>query len=341
VDFMKSVIKRDFDVELIYEQQSKAFFGAARPDYWHFVSWIYNEGKNDILQIYISRYYVAKEAAFLEDFCANISAEPNDKNSNSYSLHVRNSDCDYYLARDDVGRWHLCKEQGSFTPKGFPTILSDIIAEDIKRYKKAVSSLKKANDGWLLPRAKSFDGHPVVAESQSLIESIAFEKTLTGKLNARRFGIYSAYCTWRDRIVGTSVSMSLCRDLVEGQFEYDPEEISDRTVEIFMQVQQHLLSRPIWGSGLSVDIEEASNILHDGLSKLDSYQITQFHLLNGMHSGGLFYPLALILGVVSLQHYCDIFTEHCQPDSPDEQFVRSSAYFINMLGILTHEDCNN
>ena len=69
-----------------------------------------------------------------------------------------------------------------------------------------------------------------------------------------------------------------------------------------LKAQEALLDRPIWGligdGAIEMDAREATVILSDGMSKLTSYQLTQFYGMDQLHQAGLFLPMAMVINLL-------------------------------------------
>jgi hypothetical protein len=129
---------------------------------------------------------------------------------------------------------------------------------------------------------------------------------------------------------------SFFEELVDDQFIYDAEEdIYGSFMDLAILVQDELLSKRIWGKSIKVDRDEAVSIIQDGFSRLSDIQLAQFTLMNGMHSAGLFLPLAQVLGLNSWDTYIKWKTQPYKPDSEEEQSIRTETAIIKMLGELS------
>ena len=83
-----------------------------------------------------------------------------------------------------------------------------------------------------------------------------------------------------------------------------------------------------------MELSQAVRILSEGMASLTRTQRVQFILMNGMHSAGLFLPLAAVTGVISFDHYAYLITSGLQPDSPEEQDLRKETAYIQLYGEL-------
>lgn len=333
---MDLVIANDFNVELVLKKnKNESFFASRRKDAWHFVHSLTIHSKEEgishinteITQLHIPRYLVAEAIDSLMTF--------NKLLRDSHNI----TDPVYTAESDKVGIFSCGNRSYGIsiikTKKGLPKEFCNLLEDDVKLYQLSIDKVKLKEGLYVLPRAKSYLKHQVASSSKRLIEAISFERECRKRLDAHKFGIYSAFCTWRDFCCETGVVKSMMEGLVDFQFEFNAEEID---FEPFLQVasatQDQLLRKPIWGKGISVDRDEAVEILAEGFEKLSTIQRAQFELMNGMHQGGLFLPLAQVLGLNSWERYIEWSTEGLQPDSPEEQALRTEAAFIKMLGDL-------
>jgi hypothetical protein len=70
------------------------------------------------------------------------------------------------------------------------------------------------------------------------------------------------------------------------------------------------------------------------MASLTRTQRVQFILMNGMHSAGLFLPLATLLGLCDFDEYAHRMCQAWQPDSPEEQDRRKETAYIRLYGEL-------
>jgi hypothetical protein len=209
------------------------------------------------------------------------------------------------------------------------------LKKDIPALDKARSRVAEKEEFFCLQRLKTHAGHPIESKSRDLLEAIAFEKTTYPRLQAGNFGVYSAFCTFRDFETSIKFPDCLIAELLETQFGYDPAEVPDEVHEIFLKIQHQLLSKPIWGRGIKSELKTAAAILAEGIGRLSRTQRVQFILMNGMHSAGLFLPLATVVGLSAFETYADYMCKSWQPDSPEEQERRIQTAYIKLYGELT------
>ena len=339
---MIPMIENDFDVELIGTCGESALFGALRKGgteristsngpwqtnvmgVWHFVA-VTGDGKLfQTRQWHIPRYEMAREMAQRKkvfDQFGDRSASP--IAGEIAGLHMR-------MANPETLTVHLPEGQS------FPIdpVFALKLQADIKLLEKAQEKVCARGQGFYIHRLETAAGHPAESSSQALLEAIAFEKTTRPRMNAENFGIFSAYCSYRDFDVSIRMEDSLIRELLAGQFAYNPEELSKEIHDLFLKTQQLILSQPIWGRGIVMDISEAVPILATGMASLTRTQRVQLILMNGMHAAGLFLPLATILGLCDFEEYAHQMCEWWQPDSPEEQDRRKEIAYIRLYGEL-------
>jgi hypothetical protein len=327
------IIPHDFSVEAIYVDDHRGLFAAQRPDVVHLVKAIIKKREDgnyqtNISQDHIPRFLLAEAIHSQDEFNCLMRDE------STHGIPMATAEC------DDLGLYSrgtgIFDLQGYETSSGLPKSLWH---SDVEAYKISKEKVKYADGLYELPRSKSHTGKPVTSESRRLIEAIAFEREVFKKLNPRRFGIYSAFCTWKDFCEDVIKPRSFFEELVDDQLIYDANgDDYGPFMDLAIHVQDTLLSKCIWGKGVSVDKEEATNIIQDGFSRLTSIQLAQFTLMNGMHAAGLFLPLAQVLGLNPWETYIEWKTQCFQPDSAEEQSLRTETAIIKMLGELTYSD---
>ena len=334
---MDSIIANDFKVKLVFKKnENESFFAFRRKDVWHFVCSIINFDKEmnkintEIEQLHIPRFLVAEAIESLIHY---------------NELYRENCPENYPMVTEkseNIGFFSRGKNSYDIslikTKNGLPEEFCKTLEEDVDIYRSAIGKVKFKDNLYVLPRAKSYNKNPVASASKRLIEAISFERECKKRLDAHKFGIYSAFCTWRDFCFETELQKSIIEELVDFQFGFDAEEIDfEPFLHVASAVQEQLLKKSIWGKGISVNRDEAVDILEEGFRKLSSIQIAQFTLMNGMHQGGLFLPLAQVLGLNSWERYIEWSTDGFQPDSDEEQVFRTETAFIRMLGDLGTE----
>lgn len=217
-----------------------------------------------------------------------------------------------------------------------PEAIGESFGQDVGLLQKAGEQVRKINDHFSLPDERTFSGNLVDYPSQDLIQAIAFEKLQRGYLNAREFGIFSAYCTWRDFISGNPDKVAEIADgMANDLTNWDANEIGNEQYwESVFSIQDRLFEERIWGPGVDTDYDTVYSYMHVVLSKLSSIGFAQFNLLCGMQSGGPFHPLALLMGQMGLDEFNYWRCLGFQDDSPEEQDIRTQNAFIHMLGVL-------
>jgi len=327
--FLLQIIPRDFSVEVVYTDDHGGLFAAQRQDVVHFVEATIKRRDDGYYQTNISQNHIPRfllaEAIFSQDEFNRLT-----RDESNHGLAMATVECDELgLYSRDTGIFDL---HGYETPSGLPR---SIWESDVETYSIAKSKVKFTDGLYVLPRSKSYTGKSVASESRRLIEAIAFERELFKKLNPQRFGIYSAFCTWKDFCEDVIKPRSFFEELVDGQLIYDANSDDYGSfMDLALNFQDTLLSKRIWGKGINVTREKATDIIQDGLSRLTSIQLAQFTLMNGMHASGLFLPLAQVLGLNSWETYIQWKTECYQPDSTEEQRLRTETAIIKMLGDL-------
>lgn len=320
-DFITSTIARDFKVNLLSQNDNYYFYSALRPDVWHFVHAIVNETPEgfhtDIKQWHIPRYVMAKKMQYLSMV----------DGSNPPVFHDLVADLGISVTPERKIRFSL-----RAINEGLNEEFSNSFEQDIEALEKA-SSLVKEKDGlFVLPRAKTVHGNPVMDESKELIQAIAFERITRKKLDAAKFGIYSAYCTQADFTHEQRMPDSDIQKLIEYQFGYDPGELPDDVLQACIDAQKEFLDSPIWGPGINITEQEAIDIFSHALSKFKNRYSAQYRLMIEMHNTSMFLPLAVMYEVIPYRKYLDWMTSSLQPDSASEQYMLGTTAFIELFG---------
>lgn len=340
-NFMIEATARDFDVNQIASNGEFTLYGALRKGgtelieaaegtwtthvagVWHFVVLhSIEDNVNRVEQLHIPRYQMAEMLSTLLRMGAH---HPNSRPLQNESLLL--------LEGEKIGFMGF----GNWVP-GDALPLSDEFVEklrsDLPLLDEAQALVEERDDIYFLPSATTPAGHTVESSSYKLIQAIAFEQLTLGELDAGKFGTYSAYCTYRDFETSIQMPDELISELVSGQLEYSPDDVNEEVMQIFTDVQHKVLSQPIWVEGISMDKADADRILSKGMAALTRTQRVQFCLMNGMHSAGLFLPLATVTGVISFDRYAHLKSHGLQPDSPEEQDLRKETAYIELYGEL-------
>ena len=340
-NFMIEVTARDFDVEPIASQGDFTLYGALRKGgtelieaaegtwethvagVWHFVGLQCPGGNvNRVEQLHIPRF---KMAEMLSTLLRAGDQHPTNRPIHNESLVLLQGDKIGFVG---FGNW--------FPGKDLPlsTEFTERLRSDLPLLDEAQKLVEEKDDIYFLPSETTPAGHPVESPSYKLIQAIAFDQLTLGKLDAGNFGIYSAYCTYRDFETSVQMPDELISELVSGQFEYLPSDITEEVMKIFMDAQKKALSQPIWGAGISMDQADALKTLSEGMASLTRTQRVQFCLLEGMHAAGLFLPLAAVTGLITFEQYAWYMCQGFQPDSHEEQERRIETAYIQLYGEL-------
>ncbi len=343
---MRKAIESDFDVSFLGTTGKTSLFAGFRkggttqtdtPDglfethtagVWHFIS--ATESNPDasshriaIKQWHVPRYRIASVAKTLRKGAGRRSPDPN------RSEDLRQ---DLQLHRSGDGAWAIsCQNK---QPLSLPQKLSTQIDEEIRLLDQSQRKIQMVNEEYEYDGLRTPEGSIIRHPCRVLVEAIAFEKATLPDLFAGNFGVYSAYCTYRDFSLAQELPSHLMQELVKTQFEYDPEEIDPSIRSLFRETQNRLLEEPIWDTEDAISLSQACRILHDGMSRMPIERRVQFVLMNGMHSAGLFLPLAVLSDCTSFDTYCDLMTQGYQPDSGEEQVLRIETAYISLYGDL-------
>jgi hypothetical protein len=319
---MLAMIPNDFDVSAVFRDNEVSLFAARRPDVWHFVLATVkkrtpNHQSIDISQFHWPRYSVA---------CALASACDGGIPDLIKQLGMR-------VSGDNLSV--TLRGQQYFLPE---KLLVDM-RKDLPILEKAVAKVKTDKAGFKVSGAVTSRGFTVVAEQRCLAESIAFERETRKTLDPSKFGVYSAFCTWRDFLRDDpSKKQDIATGMAEEMMTWDPESIGDQVYwESVFVIQERLWGKRIWGP----DVDSEEGVLFDGFfrafERLSSIQFAQFILMNGMHRGGPFHALATLFGLIDFDGYKYWRTREFQPDSPQEQEIRAHSSFIQLLGLADRD----
>jgi hypothetical protein len=343
---MRNLIESDFGVSFIGSIGDRSLFVAFRKGgterirsnsglwethivgVWHFVEHVRTNNQTpiqhfEIKQLHVPRYRMAEAADSLRSGGGD-TAEKGERF--------------LVIAKDLQLRINTNEQWAVFGPWShsiiLPKYLSDKLEEDIKLLLRARDKVKRTEKDFEFGGIRTPSGHAICHSSQRLVEAISFEKAMLPRVKPQHFGIYSAYCTYKDFSMSEKMPLDLIQALVATQWGDDPNEIDDWMMEIFLETQNRFLPRPIWGRNINVSEREASEILAVGFQKLPIEKRVQFVLMNGMHGSGLFLPLAALTGCITFENYAELITQGCQPDSGHEQDRRKETTYIALYGDL-------
>lgn len=346
-DMMLHVIPHDFAVELIWNEGPDALFGALRNGghqvidaaegswethtcgVWHFVAPEPAAATGPIKRFGIRQWHVPRYAmAKALDELRNGRGE---KLPGGRYLVVGPG---FAIGVNDDGNVSWMPATLGDRPIGMPPAMLQLVDADVERLKRARSQISEQDGVFAYDGIETAAGHPIRHESRRLVEAIAFEKKELPRLEAGNFGIYSAFCIYRDFDLPKDMPDHLIKSLVAGQWRYDVRSATDDIMQMFLETQRRLLSQPIWGPGLTVSQPEAARILGEGMRSLPIEKRVQFALMNGMHDTGLFLPLAVLTDCIDLEQYVYYVTQGFAPDSGEEQDRRKHVAFISLYGEL-------
>jgi hypothetical protein len=327
---MKEMIESDFNVSTVFEADDRTFFLARRTDHWHLVVHMTAaDGASTLTQRYVPRYATAKATS---DLLAASAADAGPKVTPSSR----------YAGIALVGSSQLMftepVESGVLHKSVF-----DAFAEDIEILNRASLAITHNEGQWSLPNALTHSSNPVSHPSRSLIEAIAFERESRGHLDPGNFGIYSAFCTWRDFIDGVpgkaeSLGKSTLTELLSNALEslFDDAYWAD-----LCELQRSIVGRVLFSPQHPYNLDDVLNRFEPVFSGLTSVKAAQYCLLNGMQSGGPLHPLAYVLGIQDIATLNYWRTYPFQPDSGDTQDILAVNSYIDLFGFLAQESLTN
>lgn len=315
---MLAMIPNDFDVSPVFRNDEVSLFAARRDDVWHFVlataqHLAPNQQSIDIAQFHWPRYSVARALA-------SGSARTMPELIQQLGVCVGEEGLSVML------RGQQCRLPDNW--------LADM-RKDIPILEKAIANVKADATGFEVSGAATPGGSSVVTEHQCLAEAIAFEKETRAGLDPRYFGVYSAYCTWRDFLRDDPTKKNeIATGMAEEMATWDPGTFGDDAYwgSVF-EIQERLWGTRIWGPEVEADEDVLFDAFSRAFGRLSSIQFAQFVLMNGMHRGGPFHALATLFGLIDFDGYKYWRTREFQPDSPEEQEIRTHSSFIELLAL--------
>lgn len=340
---MWQMIQNDFDVQLISEDGDRRLFAERREKVWHFVKSVPGESSDpenghfnwDIGQSHVPRYSMAVAVKQLREF-------------NTLTRdHFSADDRVVTPSSDKVGIYSRGKNSYDIklleTESGWPAKFVEAIEEDIHVLEECEAQIELKDGLFYLVDTTTPAGYPVASNCRDFIEAVAFERAVLGELDPQQISAFGIFCVWRDLIIEEKLPDDYCEQLVKNQFQYSAEDFEGSPfLDLAMHAQGALLERPIWGlkddEAIEMDVDEATEILSDGMSKLNSYQLTQFYGMDQLHQAGLFLPMAMVLGLMPWEQYIVWKTQGYQPDSYEEQSFREATAFIKMIGEFADEN---
>jgi len=308
------LIVQDFAVLPIAIKENNAVYARRRERVWHFVRQFKHDSRITLEQFHFCRYEVARQ----------VKSEVG-TSTDAYAEAIND------LFYERTGMNFLNRPE-------LPAQLAQQIAEDVRALDVAQRKVEDVAGEYQASGVRTQAGHAVTHKSREFMDAIQFENVIHGSLDARRFGIYSAYCTYRSFILGKGISIEMARGLVDGQLAYAPENISGDYVDLVLQMQKECLGEVYWGPDVKVRRDRFVQAVHDTLNRLTAIQQTQFVLSSGMQNDGLFLPLGLAAAVLTNETYNYFQTANYQADSMQEQQVRTDAAIIWALASFDDED---
>lgn len=315
---MLAMIPNDFDVALVFQDDDASLFAARRPDVWHFVLATTkrvapNYQSIDIGQFHWPRCSVARALA----------------SGGSVAVPDLVQQMGIHVSGDSLSA--TLRERQYRMPE---KLLADM-RKDLPILEKAVAKVKAGAAGFEVIDAVTSRGFPVVAEQRCLAEAISFEREARKTLEPSNFAVYSAFCTWRDFLRDDPTKkQDIATGMAEETVTWDPGTIGDDAYwESAFKIQERLWGARIWGPGVDAEEDVLFDAFFRAFERLSSIQFAQFVLMNGMHRGGPFHALATLFRLIDFDGYKYWRTRELQPDSAEEQEIRTHSSFIELLGL--------
>lgn len=310
---MLPMIAADFDVSPIFENDQTSLFMEKRQDVWHVVLATSTKTQPNRKSIHIEQYHWPRFSV-ARALATGGALETDTKITTS------------------TGEIKLTLGGQSFLMP--PKYVSEM-QEDVRTFEEASTKIRSPEAGYEVIGAQSSKGHPVITEQRALAEAIAFEREVNGALQPEKFGAYSAYCTWRDFISEIpNKADNLAAAMAEEMCGWDPASFGDHNYwNSVFKIQEELWEERFWGPELPMRKDALLSAFSQALNALSSLQLAQFVLMNGMHPGGPFHPLAYLFNLMDFKTYKECRTYGFQPDSLEEQEIRTQSEFVRLLTI--------
>lgn len=109
------------------------------------------------------------------------------------------------------------------------------VEADLNLLNAARSQVVETQSGLAYSGIRTAAGHEIHHQSRRLVEAIAFERETLSELEAGNFGIYSAFCTYRDFDMPTEMPDDLMQSLVAGQWVYEAGDVTAEVMQLFLE----------------------------------------------------------------------------------------------------------
>jgi hypothetical protein len=322
---MKRMIPIDFDVECTYEDEERMLFAAGRKRLLHLV--VYTPAARSITQYHLPYF------SLVEPLC-HIKTR---RSANKVVVSPNN----------DRSMWDVQGDVKLLAFEGWPIKLiiegANITLSELcfhRRLSRLAGKLKRARTdvipsekGYTLPYGQTPESHPVISDSERLVQAISFEAATNSGLHAEDLGLFSAYCSHVD-FSRESKAGHIIEDARMNGVKAFARVSSGRMADILETLQSRFFAEAIWKPGWTIDDGLFVGALRTALSKLDEVQITQVTLMIGMHSAHVLSAFAAVTGIMTFDEYKEPICHGFQPDSEDEQSMRGSASYIELFGRL-------
>jgi hypothetical protein len=275
-NFTRQVIESDFNVSFLgtmsqgslffgfrkggttYVDHSEGLFQIHTAGVWHFVSESHHGSDDAFQQIAIQQWHIPRYRFALA--AHNLLNREGVKLTGGSQYARLSNELQLYLS--EQGTWSIAGK--SDEPIPLTDAISMQINEEIRILKQARNEIKFTDEEYEYDGILTPAGNAIRDRCLAVVEAIAFEKITIPELFAGNFGIFSAFCTFRDFDLAQELPTELMQELFEAQLKADPKEIDTGVVSLFMEAQNRLLKEPIWGEKVVVSVSQASRILYEG-----------------------------------------------------------------------------
>lgn len=320
-NFMLRIIESDFKVSTLCKNEEACLYYGFKDELVHLVLYT----KSAVDQTHVLRFQFAACFEYLLD-----------KDEASPRVFEISEKLAVEKLSDTAFIFHYGQRQFEIDTKVNADFFA-VIHADIKVYKEAYTRIDLAKLQKLSSELTTDSGKPIILtyDNLRLLFVYQFENLLFGNDKRKTHLSFNAlYSNTLDKKY--AVSAAEFQKMAEQLSYFTPESLE--VIEMpLMDLQHELFGEIIWGkdvdrSGTSTAI---GGILKEGFSKLTPSQKVMFKSIYKQHAGFVLLVFAFVTGKISLQQYIHFATGGYQPDSKEEQKIRSQATMIDYYRKLT------
>jgi len=325
--FMIDMIRNDFNVEVIAQNEPNCLLLGIRGTHYHFVEYVKEGQFSSIYQHHIPRYSMAYwfdslvtngkatsirplSAPLLQQFQLTFFPD----NQTGFS-----SNTDYIIPENLTGQFLKA------------------VKKDISRLKRARKLVKTENGSTFLEEITSLRNNPfevgILNEDDLVI--VAYDFLLYRSLRKKQPSIlhymYSQLIDGDESIPDENI-----RKMAAWLTAIDPGEVQDADLKLFLDIQEKNFPKKIWGDQVKINREEAADVIRDVYNNLGLVRQAQFKTLYFLHGTFVFLLFGYIFQSISLPKYIELCTVGHQPDSTWEQKVRYESAVVQIFQDAFH-----